>query len=115
MENEFDLDLFDLIALLPCLQIPSKSSLENRKCRFDFVSFTIAIRTEIGNYLLPILSRLDLLLPCSDRYHQISTNLFSNLAMKVFRIISLIHDVALGSSGLSKQSFRTGDVMYRFQ
>jgi len=59
MENELALDLLDLIPILSCIQSPTGSSFEERKRRFDFLSFLVAIHVEVGERLLPALSVLD--------------------------------------------------------
>ena len=116
VEDQFDLEFFDLRLKFTCFQSFSELSFKDRKYGFDLVSLMVAGLVERPCEFSSIDPGDPFSFSGSDRNERIRVQIIPDQSVNIFRIISFIEDISIRLSRsvtLNEEFFRMRDVMDR--
>lgn len=99
-DNHFGGDFFLLNKESSCLEISAELSFQDRESVFGMLSFSIFFIIELAGHFLTVSTADVFVIPGTDWNDGLSTKILPDIPVKVFRIVSFVHDITIRLSDL---------------
>jgi len=104
-DDRFIGDFFHLHQESSRFEISAKLSFQDGEFIFHELSSWVDAVIELACHFLTVSTSDNLIIPRTDRNNRIDVKMFSDKPMNCFRIVSFVHDVAIGLPGFVNAGF----------